>query len=105
MRPRPVEDAALDGGLRLVGELLARVRKDFDPVVAVRVVRGRDDQARVVTDQARDAGDRRGGENTAQVDAAAGLDDTARQGRLDGGARFACITADDDARRAASRGT
>ena len=45
--PRRVGDDGLDFGLELLGELLARAREHLDAVVLERVVRRRDDQARV----------------------------------------------------------
>ena len=93
----------LDRRLGLVGELEAVAAEELDAVVAVRVVRGGDDDAEVepvAADQQRRAGGR---EHAAEQRLAAGGGDPGRDGGLEHLARLAGVADDEHPRGRAGR--
>jgi hypothetical protein len=95
MRRRPVE-LALDRRLDLVGELVPVGAEQLDAVILERIVRGRDHDAEIGAQAARQHGDGRRRQRPDQHDIHAHGDEARGQRRLDHIAREPRVLADDD---------
>jgi hypothetical protein len=94
-RPGAVGHHRLDGPLLGLGELLAGAREHLDAVVAVGIVRGRDDDAEVKTLGLGQVGDGRGRHDADAVGLGTLARQPVRQGRLDPWARLTGIASDE----------
>ena len=93
---RPAGEAGLDPLLDLVRQLVAVAAEQLDAVVAIGIVRGRDNDADIGAQAARQHRDRRGRQRPDQHHVHAHRDEAGGQRRLEHVARKPGVLADDD---------
>ena len=98
-----IGDQGFDGALVRLVELLAAAREHLDAVVLERIVRRRDDDARVEVAGAGEIGHRRSRHDTRGHELRAFARNAARQRRLDPVPGLSCVAPDENPARAAMR--